>query len=70
MVDNTGGVNIAVNISFEKDVAWLCGPTRADIGAVLYYDSETKATEHFTQLTKYANGYHICQDDKVEPIFF
>lgn len=31
LVDNTGGVNIAVNMSFEKDVAWLCGLTRADI---------------------------------------
>lgn len=35
LVDNTSGFNIAVNVSFEKEVAGLCGLTRADIAAAL-----------------------------------
>ncbi|KAL0640096.1 hypothetical protein Q9L58_000924 [Maublancomyces gigas] len=71
LVDNTSGFNIAVNLSFEKEVAGLCGLTRADIAAALQVicDSETKAAEHLTQLTKYADGYHFCQNNKVEPVF-
>lgn len=71
LVDNTSGFNIAVNMSFEKEVAGLCGLTRADIAAALQVicDSETKIAEHLTELTKYANGYHFCQNDKVEPMF-
>lgn len=53
LVDNTSGFNIAVSMSFEKKGS----------------DSEAKVAEHLTQLTKYANGYHFCQNDKVEPMF-
>lgn len=42
LVDNTSGFNIAVNMSFKKEVAELCGLTRA-AALQLVCDSETKA---------------------------
>lgn len=71
LVDNTSGFNIAVNMSFEEELAGLCGLNRADIVAALEKICATEAdiSRHVETLSKYANGYHFCHDCKIEPVF-
>jgi len=71
LVDNTSGFNIAVNMSFEEELAGLCGLNRADIMGALEKICTTEAdiARHLKTLSMYANGYHFCHDKKTEPVF-
>ncbi|KAG0131609.1 hypothetical protein HOY82DRAFT_539353 [Tuber indicum] len=68
LTDSTSGFNISVNMSFEEEVAGLCGLSRVDVEEVLegICDSKTDAEGHLARLTKYANGYHFCRYRKSE----
>ena len=66
------GFNILRNISFEKEVAGLCGLTRVDLEAALMKvcGSDAKNYEnHLLTMTKYFNGYHFCDQDTVETMY-
>ncbi|KAG0126286.1 hypothetical protein HOY82DRAFT_672718 [Tuber indicum] len=69
LADNTSGFNIAVNISFKKEVAGLCSLSRAEIVAALekLCESKVEVEKHLEKLTRYANGYHFCHYQKSEP---
>ncbi|RPB01585.1 hypothetical protein L873DRAFT_634150 [Choiromyces venosus 120613-1] len=71
LADNTSGFNIAVNMSFKKEVAGLCGLSRADVEGALERICKSKADveRHLDRLTRYANGYHFCRYEKSEPVF-
>ncbi|RPA89499.1 DUF1703-domain-containing protein [Choiromyces venosus 120613-1] len=71
LADNTSGFNIAVNMSFEQEVAGLCGLSRADVEGTLERICKSKADveRHLDKLTRYANGYHFCRYEKSEPVF-
>ncbi|RPA94024.1 hypothetical protein L873DRAFT_1478411 [Choiromyces venosus 120613-1] len=72
LADNTsGGFNISVNMSFEEEVAGLCGLSRAEVEEALerICESKTDVEGHLARLTKYANGYHFCNYRKSEPVF-
>ena len=66
------GFNVARNLSFHKDVAGLCGLTRSDIQAALrkVCGPDSEAYErHLSAMTEYFNGYHFCNERKVETIY-
>jgi len=66
------GFNVARNISFDKEVAGLCGLTRTDIEAALkeVCSSDTNAyKKHLSIITNYFNGYHFCNQETVETIY-
>ncbi|RPA89845.1 hypothetical protein L873DRAFT_1822113, partial [Choiromyces venosus 120613-1] len=71
LADSTSGFNISVNMSFEEEVAGLCGLSRADVEEALKRICQSKADvkQHLARLTKYANGYHFCSYRKSEPVF-
>ncbi|RPA92487.1 hypothetical protein L873DRAFT_190163 [Choiromyces venosus 120613-1] len=71
LADNTSGFNIAVNMSFKKEVAGICGLSRADVEGALERICKSKADveRHLDRLTRYANGYHFCRYEKSEPVF-
>ncbi|RPA90217.1 DUF1703-domain-containing protein [Choiromyces venosus 120613-1] len=71
LADITSGFNISVNISFKKEVAGLCGVSRADVQGALKKICQSKADvkSHLDRLTRYANGYHFCRYEKSEPVF-
>jgi len=66
------GFNVGRNISFDEDVAGLCGLTHAEIqaalGTVCGQDSEAYK-EHLSAMTAYFNGYHFCDEKKVETAY-
>lgn len=71
LANNTSGFNIAVNMSFKREVAGLCGLTRADVQVALekICPSKVDVASHLERLTEYANGYHFCRYSKTEPVF-
>ena len=65
------GFNVARNLSLHKDLAGLCGLTGSDIRTALKQacqDSEARQ-EHLLAMTKYFNGYHFCDERKVESTY-
>ncbi|KAG0129489.1 hypothetical protein HOY82DRAFT_651946 [Tuber indicum] len=71
MADNPSGFNIAVTMSFKKEVAGVCGLNRADVEGALkrVCNSKAEVERHLDKLTKYANGYHFCRYQKSESVF-
>jgi hypothetical protein len=69
LTDIGSGFNIARNISFDGDVAGLCGLTRADVEAALtkICASDREVKKHISTMTKHFNGYHFSDEQKVEP---
>lgn len=66
------GFNVARNISFDNDVAGLCGLTRKDIEASLKKacDSDTNAYKtHLSVMARYYNGYHFCNERTVDTVY-
>jgi len=70
--DIVSGYNIGRNLSFDKDLAGLCGLTRADIEAALKEicgsDLDTYQN-HLSTMTEFFNGHHFCDEEKVETIY-
>jgi hypothetical protein len=71
MGDLISGANDQENISFSPDFSTLCGLTRSDVLAALRVicNNEEEMQKHLSELVYYANGYHFCQQRKVEPVF-
>lgn len=79
LADNTSGFNISTNISFDAEFAGFCGLTRADIRAALEAiynakgiaegEAQGQVEKCLTELMKYANGFHFCDYQEVEPVF-
>ena len=66
------GFNVARDISFDEDVAGLCGLTRKDIEASLKKacGSDINAYEtHLSVVTRYYNGYHFCNERTVDTVY-
>lgn len=66
------GFNVARDISFDKDVAGLCGLTRKDIEASLKKacDLDINAYKtHLSVMTRYYNGYHFCNERTVDTVY-
>ena len=66
------GFNVARDISFDKDVARLCGLTRKDIEASLKKacDLDINAYKtHLSVVTRYYNGYHFCNERTVDTVY-
>jgi hypothetical protein len=72
LTDIVSGYNIATNLSFDKDLAGLCGLTRKDVDAALkeICGSDLGAYEyHLSRMTEFFNGYHFCDEKKVETVY-
>jgi hypothetical protein len=64
--------NVAKNLSFLREMAGLCGLTRADIEASLreICGSDHEAYQkHLSTMTKCLDGYHFCDKEKVETVY-
>ena len=66
------GFNVARDISFDEDVAGICGLTRKDIEASLKKtcDSDINAYKtHLSVMTRYYYGYHFCDERTVDIVY-
>ena len=64
--------NVTEDLSFNRNVAGLCGLTSSDIQAALKMicGSDLKGyQDHFSSMTEYYNGYHFCRDSNVVPVY-
>src|SRR5439155_11190857 len=65
------GFNVARNLSFDRDLAGLCGLTYSDLEDALkgiYKDPEAY-NGFLSEMTKFFNGYHFCKDETVETVY-
>jgi hypothetical protein len=72
LTDLGSGYNIGQNLSFDQDLAGLCGLTCQDIEAALgeVCGSDREAYQyHLSNMTKFFNGYHFCNQKKVETVY-
>jgi hypothetical protein len=72
LADVGRGFNVAKNLSFQREMAGLCGLTRADIEASLreICGSDHEAYQkHLSTVTKCLNGYHFCDKEKVDTVY-
>jgi hypothetical protein len=63
--------NWARNLSFDRDLAGLCGLTYSDLEDALmgiYKDPEAY-NGFLSEMTKFFNGYHFCKDGTVETVY-
>jgi Predicted AAA-ATPase len=69
--DLARGANDHEDISFSPQISAICGLTRSDVlGALkLICNSEEELQKHLGVLVDHANGYHFCQQRRVEPVF-
>ncbi len=63
--------NVSRDVSFDPDLAGLCGLTHSDVQAALeILCPESEAYEkHLSSMTRYFNGFHFCGQRKVEPVY-
>jgi hypothetical protein len=62
--------NITRNLSFDEDLAGLCGLKYSDLKQVLEQICEhDERDEHLSVMTKFFNGYHFCRDKTVETVY-
>jgi len=59
------------DISFSPEISAICGLTRSDVlGALkVICNNEEEVQKHLKVLVYHANGYHFCQQRRVEPVF-
>jgi Predicted AAA-ATPase len=69
--DLISGANNQENISFSPWISTMCGLTRSDLLEALRVicDNEEAVQKHLRELEHHANGYHFCQEQRVEPVF-
>ena len=70
--DVISGANDQENLSFSPRIPTICGLTRSDLlGAlsVVCNNEEEVVQKHLKELGHHANGYHFCQERRVEPVF-
>jgi hypothetical protein len=63
--------NVARNLSFDRDLAGLCGLTYSDLeDALMGIYKDPKAYNGFLpEMTKFFNGYHFCKDETVGTVY-
>lgn len=63
--------NVARNLSFHRDLAGLRGLAHLDLEDALNAIRENLATDSnsLSEMTKYFNGYHFCNDQAVNSVF-
>jgi hypothetical protein len=70
--DVSGFNCVTRDLSFDHDVAGLCGLTSSDIQAALKkvcsVDSEAYH-QHLSAMTEYFNGYHFCNYRQVDTLY-
>ena len=70
--DLISGGNDQENISFSSQISTICGLTQSDVlealRTVCSYNEE-EVQKHFKELKRHANGYHFCDERKVDPVF-
>ena len=72
LTDLGSGFNVSINLSFQAEVAGLCGLTHSDIQAALktIHGLDSTACEgHLSAMAEYFNGYHFCKYKKVETVY-
>jgi len=69
--DLISGANDQENISISPLVSDICGLTRSDVLGALkaICNDEEEVQKHLGELERFANGYHFCQERRVEPVF-
>jgi hypothetical protein len=63
--------NVARNLSFDRDLAGLCGLTYSDLEDALkeIYEDPEAYNGVLSEMTKFFNGYHFCKDETVETVY-
>jgi hypothetical protein len=68
--------NVMRNLSFDEDVAGLCGLKNSDLKRALEeiskhdeHDEHDKHDEYLSVMTKFFNGYHFCMHKTVETVY-
>jgi len=63
--------NVTRNLSFDRDLAGLCGVTYADLeDTLMKICKDPKACNGFLlEMTKCFNGYHFCKDEMVRTVY-
>ena len=67
----TSGFNEQENLTFDPDFSTICGLTRSDVLGALQVicTNKEEVQERFEELEFYANGYHFCDQQRVETVF-
>jgi len=64
------GFNVAINLSFDEDVAGLCGLADTDIEAALKVCGFTSDYQHhLSRMKEFYHGYHFCDHKKVQTMY-
>ncbi|KIX01367.1 uncharacterized protein Z518_09092 [Rhinocladiella mackenziei CBS 650.93] len=63
--------NVTNNVSFNKNLAGLCGLTSSDLKDALgeIYKDREDHSGFLSEMTEFFNGYHFCQDKEVETVY-
>jgi hypothetical protein len=62
--------NAARNLSFDRDLAGLCGLTNSDLRDTLERICKgPEANSCLSEMTECFNGYHFCQEEAVETVY-
>ena len=69
--DLTSGSNDRQNVIFHSKYSTLCGLTRSDVLEALKVicNDKEEVQNHLVELGFYTNGYHFCEERRVEPVF-
>jgi hypothetical protein len=69
--DLISGGNDQENISFSSQISTICGLTQSDVLEALRIicNNEEEVQKHFKELKQHTNGYHFCDERRVDPIF-
>lgn len=67
----TSGFNEQENLTFDPDFSTICGLTRSDVLGALQVicTNKEEVQERLEELEFYANGYHFCDQRRVETVF-
>jgi len=65
------GLNVLRNLSFDRDLAGLCGLTHSDLGDALkgICKNPEDCNRFLSEMTECFNGYHFCKDEKVKTVY-
>ena len=63
--------NVLTNVSFDRDLAGLCGLTSSDVEDVLkkIYKDSVERDLALWQMIEWFNGFHFCNSEKVTTVF-
>jgi hypothetical protein len=63
--------NVGRNLSFDRDLAGLCGLTYSDLEDALrgIYKYPEAYNGFLSEMTKFFNGYHFCNDEMVDTVY-